>query len=170
MTRCGAAAPIATADSVGPFYPGQPLANLFGACPHPLQLWHLDGGKYVPAIALESGSALLLLDANGVTSDAVVTRVTALEGARTAEGIGPGSSLADAQRAYGAPTWQRDQCAVNAAFASRPGLVVHVVIPESSDGAYTCEDIRRFASGADFSRFPRGSTVGWIAAELDANP
>jgi hypothetical protein len=170
VPSCGAATPIVTPDSVGPLYPGQPLANLFGACPHLSRLWHYDNGKYVPAIAVKLGGALLLLDASGVMSDAVVTRVTALEGARTAEGIGPGASLADVARVYGAPTWRRDQCAVSAAFASRPGLVIHVAIPESGRDAYTCEDIRRFATGNDFAHFPQGSTVAWIAAELDAGP
>jgi hypothetical protein len=168
VPSCGATAPVVTADSIGPFYPGQPLANLFGACSHVLQLWHWDDGKYAPALALQLGGALLLLDASGVAPDAVVTRVTALSGARTAEGIGAGSALADVQRAYGAPTWRRDQCAIGAAFASRPGLVVHIAIPESRGDSYTCEDIRRFGTGADFARFPRGSTVAWVAAELDA--
>lgn len=170
VPSCGAATPVVTADSVGPLYPGQPLANLFGACPHLLQLWHYDDGKYLPAVAVKFGGATLLLDASGVTPDAVVTRVAALSGARTAEGIGPGSPLADASRAYGAPTWRREQCAVNAAFASRPGIVIHVTLPEKGGDAYTCEDIRRFATGSDFAHFPRASTVGWIAAELDAEP
>ena len=170
VPTCSAITPVVARDSIGPFYPGQPLANLFGACQHPLQLWHWSDGKFVPAVALKAGGAVLLLDANGVIPDAVVIRVVALSGARTAEGIGPGSTLADVQRAYGAPTWQRDQCSVGAAFESRPGLVVHISIPESGGDAYTCEDIRRFAAGRDFTRFPRGSTVGWIAAELDAGP
>lgn len=170
VPSCGTATPIVTGDSIGPLYPGEPLANLFGACSKPLQLWRWDGGKYVPAIALQLGDAILLLEASGVIPDAVVTRITALEGARTAEGIGPGSPLADARRAYGAPTWRRDQCAVGAAFESRPGMVLHIAIPETAGGAWTCQDIRRFAAGLDFSRFPKGSTVGSIAAELDAGP
>lgn len=170
LGSCGAETPVVAADSIGPFYPGQPLANLFAACPHLLQLWRRVDGKEVPAIAFTLGDAVLLLDANGVIAEAVVTRVNALEGARTAEGIGRGSALADVQRAYGAPTWRRAQCAVSAAFASRPGLVVDIAVPEGSSGAYTCLDIRRFASGSDFSRFPRGSTVAAVAAELDENP
>lgn len=170
VPSCGAATPVVTPDSVGTLYPGEPLANLFGACPHLLQLWHYDDGKYLPAVAVKLGGATLLLDASGVTADAVVTRVAALSGAHTAEGIGSGSLLADAARAYGAPTWRRQQCAVNAAFAARPGIVIHVTVPEKGGDAYTCEDIRRLATGADFTHFPRASTVGWIAAELDAEP
>jgi hypothetical protein len=170
VPSCGTATPLVTADSVGSLYPGEPLANLFGACPQLLQLFHFDDGKYLPALAVKLGGATLLLDASGVTPDAVVTRVAVLGGARSAEGIGAGSPLADAARAYGPPTWRREQCAVNAAFASRPGIVIHIAPAETGGDAYTCEDIRRFASGSDFSRFPRASTVGWIAAELDAEP
>ena len=166
VPSCGGTTPVVTGDSIGPFYPGQPLANLFGACARLLQLWAWDDGRYVPAVALMVGDAVLLLESNGVIPEAVVTRVTALEGARTAEGIGPGSLLADVERAYGPPTWRRDQCSVGAAFASRPGLIVLVAIPEGHSDAFTCEEIRRFGTGANFSRFPKGSTVGSVAADL----
>ena len=168
VRSCGTVTPIVTADSIGRFYPGEPLANLFGACPNLLQLWRWDGGKYIPAAALQLGDAILLLEASGVIPEAVVTRVTALEGARTADGIGPGSLLADVHRAYGTPTWQREQCAVAATFASHPGLVIQVAIPEGRSDAWTCHDIRGFAAGTDFSRFPAGSTVGSIAADLSS--
>ena len=166
IPSCGNETPVVAADSVGALFPGMPLANFFGRCQHPLQLWHRDNGQYIPALAVKVGAAPLLLDASGTMADAVVTRVTALAGARTGQGIGPGSPLADVVRAYGAPTWRRDQCAVDATFESRPGLVVHVTFPENGSDAYTCEDIRRFGTGRDFSRFPRGATVGWIASEL----
>ena len=170
LGSCGNETPVIAADSIGPFYPGQPLANLFGACPHLLQLWRRVDGKQVPVIALKLGGATLLLDANGVIADAVVTRVTALEGARTPEGIGRGSPLAEAQKAYGVPTWRREQCAVAAAFASHPGLIIDIAVPEGGSDAYTCADIRKFATGTDFSRFPRGSTVAAVAAELNEEP
>lgn len=166
VPSCGGETPVVAPDSVGALFPGMPLANLFGRCPHPLQLWHRDNGQYIPALAVKLGNALLLMDASGTMADAVVIRITAVSGARTTEGIGPGSSLAEAQRAYGAPTWRRDQCAVDALFDSRPGLVIHTTFPDNGSDAYTCEDIRRFGTGSDFSHFPRGATVGWIAAEL----
>lgn len=169
VRACGALVPIVAADSVGPFYPGQPLANLFGACRRLVQLWHWEDGKYLPAVAVKMDGALLLIDASGVIPEAVVTRITALDGARTAEGIGHGSLLADAQRSYGVPTWRRDQCAVDVVFASRPGLLFHLAIADGAPAAYTCEDIRRFATGVDFRRFPEGSTIAWVAAELASN-
>ena len=166
VPSCGGETPVVAQDSVGPLFPGMPLANLFGRCAHPLQLWHRDNGQYIPALAVKLGNALLLMDVSGTMADAVIIRIAAVSGARTSEGIGPGSSLAEVQRAYGAPTWRRDQCAVDAIFDSRPGLVVHTTFPDNGSDAYTCEDIRRFGTGSDFSHFPRGATVGWIAAEL----
>ena len=166
VPSCGGETPVVAQDSVGSLFPGMPLANLFGRCAHPLQLWHRDNGQYIPALAVKLGNALLLMDASGTMADAVIIRIAAVSGARTSEGIGPGSSLAEVQRAYGAPTWRRDQCAVDAIFDSRPGLVVHTTFPDNGSDAYTCEDIRRFGTGGDFSHFPRGATVGWIAAEL----
>ena len=166
VQSCGNETPVVAQDSVGPLFPGMPLANLFGRCPHPLQLWHRDNGQYIPALAVKLGNALLLMDASGTMADAVIVRITAVSGAHTSEGIGPGSSLADVQRAYGAPTWRRDQCAVDAIFDSRPGLVVHTTFPDNGSDAYTCEDIRRFGTGGDFSHFPHGASVGWIATEL----
>lgn len=166
VPSCGSETPVVAQDSVGALFPGMPLANLFGRCQHPLQLWHRDNGQYIPALAVKLGNALLLMDASGTMADAVIIRITAVSGARTSEGVGPGTPLAEVQRAYGAPTWRRDQCGVDAIFDSRPGLVVHTTFPDNGSDAYTCEDIRRFGTGSDFSHFPRGATVGWIAAEL----
>ena len=166
VPSCGSETPVVAPDSVGRLFPGMPLASLFGQCKQALPLWHRDNGSFIPALAVKLGNALLLLDASGTMADAVVVRITAVSGARTAEGIGPGSSLADVTRAYGVPTWRRDQCAVDAIFDSRPGLVVHTTFPDNGSDAYTCEDIHRFGTGQDFSHFPRGATVGWIATEL----
>jgi len=60
-------------------------------------------------------------------------------------------------------------CRPGVAFASRPGLLFHLAIADGAPAAYTCEDIRRFATGVDFRRFPEGSTIAWVAAELASN-
>lgn len=166
---CGGATPVVARDSIGLLYPGQPLPIVLGVCRNALRFWHWDDGSYLPAVAVRLGDALVVADMAGMTSDDVVSRVIAIEGARTAEGIGPGSSLAELQRAYGAPTWRRNQCTVDAAFDSHPGLVARITVASMDRGvAVTCGDIRRYGDGNDFSRFPRGSRVEWIAAELGA--
>jgi hypothetical protein len=165
VPSCRSATPVFAADSVGPLYPGMPLANLFAACKNPLLLWHSSEGVYHPALAVQLGNAVVLLDATGTTPDDIITRIIGLSGARTAEGIGPGSALADAARAYGEPSWRRDQCGITAGFASHLGLAVHVDL--ASTGAdITCDELHEFATGTDFSHFPRGTRIAWISAEL----
>lgn len=167
VPSCGATTPLVARDSIGPLYPGQPLPIVLGACRNALRYWQWDDGSYLPALAVRLGDALVVAELGGMTADDVVSRVIAIEGARTAEGIGPGSSLAEVRRAYGAPTWRRNQCTVDAAFDSRPGLVVRIAVSATA-GAASCDDIRRYGDGPDFSRFPRGSRVEWVAAELGA--
>lgn len=165
VPSCGASTPAFATDSVGPLYPGMPLANLFALCKNPLLLWHSSEGVYHPALAVRMGSALLLLDASGTTIDDVVTRIIGLSGVRTAEGVGPGSLVADAARAYGEPSWTREQCGVTAGFASHLGLAVHVDLA-GAGGDITCDELHQFATGTDFSHFPRGTRIAWISAEL----
>jgi hypothetical protein len=165
VPSCRGATPVFAADSVGPLYAGMPLANLFATCKDPLLLWHSSEGVYHPALAVKMGTAILLLDATGTTSDDVITRIIGLSGVRTAEGIGPGTQVADAGRAYGEPIWTRDQCGVTAAFASHLGLAVHVDLA-GAGGDLTCDQLHEFATGSDFSHFPRGTRIAWISAEL----
>jgi len=165
VTSCGTATPVFAGDSVGPVFPGMPLANLFAACKNPLLLWHSSEGIYVPAIAVKVGTALLLLDASGTTSDDVITRVIGLQGVRTAEGIGPGSTLAEVGRAYGEPSWTRDQCGVTAGFASHTWLYIHIDLA-GAGGDVTCDQLREFATGSDFSHFPRGTKISAISTAL----
>lgn len=166
VKRCTAATPVVGVDSVGPLYPGQPFPRLVRACPGAIAIWHFDDGRYGPAVAVLLGKALVIADLDGVTDESVVTRVAALDHAKSADGIGAGSPLANVRRAYGAPTWRRYQCSVDALFDTRPGLVVRVALPEEGSDAVTCNDMRRLAEGSDFSKFPRGSRVMWIATEL----
>ena len=167
VPSCGSSTPVVARDSIGPLYPGQPLPIVLGVCRDALRFWHWDDGSYLPALAVRLGDAIVVADLAGMTADDVVSRVIAIDGARTAEGVGPGSSLADLQRAYGAPTWRRNQSTVDAAFDSRPGLVARIAVA-SAGGAASCAEVRRYGDGPDFSRFPRGSRVEWIAAELGA--
>ena len=165
VPSCRAATPIFAPDSVGPVFIGMPLANLFAACKNPLLLWHSSEGVYQPAIAVKVGTALLLLDASGTTSNDVVTRIIGLRAVRTADGIGPGSTLAEVSRAYGEPRWTRDQCGVTAGFATHRWLSVHVDLA-GVGGDVTCDQLREFATGSDFSHFPRRTKIASISTEL----
>lgn len=164
VPSCGGNTPRIAADEIGIFYPGQPLPNVFGLCGGARPAWRYDDGFYVPAVLARQGRATIVATLTGIDDQATVSRVEVHSAAKTAEGIGPGSSLADLQRAFGTPTWRREQCGVSATFDAHPGLLVHIQLPENTRDTWTCADIRDFGKGPDFSRFPRGSTVGWIAA------
>ena len=168
IPSCSAETPLVTTEGIGPIFPGQSLNDLLAACPANYTAWHWDDGRYGPAVAVRLGRALVVADVNGVREGDMVTRVVAFDNAKTAEGIGPGSSLAAVYRAYGAPTWQRSQCSVDARFESTPNLVIRIALPEEGSDAWTCDAIRKLGTGKDFSHFPRDSRVSWIATELGA--
>ena len=166
IKRCTDATPVVTADSIGPLYPGEAISQVIRSCSKALPVWHFDDGRYGPALAVLLGKALVIADVDSMAEGAVVTRVAAFDRAKTADGIGPGSSLAEVRRVFGVPVWRRYQCSVDALFDTKPNLVVRVALPEEGSDAVTCNDMRRLAQGPDFSNFPRGSRVMWIATEL----
>lgn len=168
IPSCSAETPPVTTEGIGPIFPGQSLNDLLAACPASYTAWHWDDGRYGPAIAVRLGRALVVADVDGVSEGNMVTRVVAFDNAKTAEGIGPGSPLAAVYRAYGTPTWQRSQCSVDARFESTPKLIIRIALPEEGSDAWSCDAIRKLGTGKDFSHFPRGSRVSWIATELGA--
>jgi hypothetical protein len=164
VPSCGGTTPTVSAEEIGMFYPGQPLPNVFGLCGAARPGWRYDDGVYVPAVLARQGRATIVATLSGIDDAATVSRVEVHSAARTVDGIGPGSTLADLQRVFGTPNWRREQCGVSATFDSHPGLLVHIQLPENTRETWNCGDIRDFGKGPDFSLFPRGSTVGWIAA------
>lgn len=166
VKRCTDATPVVTADSVGPLYPGESFERVIRTCPRATAVYHFDDGRYGPAVAVLLGRALVVVDIDSTIADSRVTRVAVFDHAKTPDGIGAGSSLATVRQTFGAPTWRRFQCSVDALFDTRPGLAVRISLPEEGSDAISCTDLRRLAQGPDFSNFPRGSRVGWIATEL----
>jgi len=163
--RCSKETPTIATD-MAPIFPGQSLTDLLRACSKVYPVWHFDDGNYGPAVAVIMGKALLIADLDGTTEEAQVKRVIAFDHAQTAEKIGVGTSVAKLQSAYGVPTWRKGQCSVDALFATKPGLVFRIALPEEGSDAVTCTDMRRLGYGDDFSHFPRGARVSSVAAEL----
>jgi hypothetical protein len=163
--RCSKETPVVAID-MAPIFPGQSLPDLLRACSKAYPVWHFDDGNYGPAVAVIMGKALLIVDLDGTTEEAQVKRVIAFDHAQTAEKIGAGTPVAKLQSAYGVPTWRKGQCSVDALFATKPGLVFRIALPEEGSDAVTCTDMRRLGYGDDFSHFPRGARVSSVAAEL----
>ena len=163
--RCSKETPTIATD-MAPIFPGQSFTDLLRACSKVYPVWHFDDGNYGPAVAVIMGKALLIVDLDGTTEEAQVKRVIAFDHAQTAERIGAGTPVAKLQSAYGVPTWRKGQCSVDALFATKPGLVFRIALPEEGSDAVTCTDMRRLGYGDDFSHFPRGARVSSVAAEL----
>lgn len=128
---CGPGTPRITADSIGPFRPGIPVAELARRCPGLLYGWvGISDGIPVATVAARVGGAPITGFASDSTADAVVDRVELSgRGPRTAEGFGVGSTLGELQGAYGAPQASESDCVLMVWFDSRPGLNFHLEYP-----------------------------------------
>jgi hypothetical protein len=128
---CGAGTPRITADSIGPFRPGIPVAELARRCPGLLYGWvGISDGIPVATVAARVGGAPITGFADDSSAEAVVNRVELSgRGPRTAEGFGVGSTLGDLQRAYGAPQASESDCVLMVWFDTRPGLNFHLEYP-----------------------------------------
>lgn len=128
---CGSRAPRITADSIGPFRPGIPVAELARRCPGLLYGWiGISDGIPVATVAARLGGAIVTGFASDSSAAAVVNRVEVSgPGPRTAEGFGVGSTLGAMQRVYGAPQASESDCVLMVWFDTRPGLNFHMEYP-----------------------------------------
>ena len=133
VPACGTGTPRITADSIGPFRPGIPLAELARRCPALLYGWvGISDGIPVATVAARVGGATVTGFASDSSAAAVVNRVELSgRGPRTAEGFGVGSRLGEMQRVYGAPQASESDCVLMVWFDARPGLNFHLEYPAS---------------------------------------
>lgn len=128
---CGSRVPPITAESIGPFRPGTPVAELARACPRLLYGWvMISDGIPVPTVAARVGGATVTGFASDSSPGAIVTRVELSgPGPRTAEGFGVGSTLGEMERVYGVPQASESDCVLKVWFDTRPGLNFHLEYP-----------------------------------------
>jgi hypothetical protein len=128
---CGSRVPTITPESIGPFRPGMPVAELARACPRLLYGWvMISDGIPVPTVAARVGGATVTGFASDSSPGAIVTRVELSgPGPRTAEGFGVGSTLGEMERVYGAPQASESDCVLKVWFDTRPGLNFHLEYP-----------------------------------------
>jgi hypothetical protein len=131
VPSCGLGVPQITADSIGPFRPGIPLAELARRCPKLLYGWMgISDGIPVATVAARVGGATVTGFASDSSAAAIVNRVELSgPGPRTAEGFGVGSTLGEMQRVYGAPQSSESDCVLMVWFDTRPGLNFHLEYP-----------------------------------------
>jgi hypothetical protein len=131
VPSCGSGIPRITADSIGPFRPGIPLAELARRCPNLLYGWvGISDGIPVATVAARVGGATVTGFASDSSAAAIVNRVELSgPGPRTAEGFGVGSKLGEMQRVYGAPQSSESDCVLMVWFDTHPGLNFHLEYP-----------------------------------------
>jgi hypothetical protein len=171
VPQCRESAAMITSDSVGPVRAGQTLKELRRACPELLHGWDWgDEGVPAPAVAVRLCDAVVTAELDSTLATSRVRAVTVEHGsARTPEGLGPGSTLGEMTRAWGAPRLIEGECVIEAAFPGREGLVWRLSIP----GRPNCAQVGEIARANAADRLPpetmvsRVTQVGSGAAEPD---
>ena len=165
IPTCRDATPTVTGDSVGPFRAGMTRNAVEAVCPRLHYGWYYsDDQRWIPAANVRLGPATFLLEFDGTAASARVSRVSAIDpAARTADGLGAGSTLADARRLLGSPTLVPAKCAVFARWPSRPGLIARIVLTDES--GWECSSMRQVAERNNLARVPADSRIGFFAQD-----
>ena len=156
VPQCRTAAPVLTADSLGPVRPLQRLAELERICPRLRYAWEWGHeGIPTPAVLLRLGEAVVEVEFPDTVPSSPAYRIR-LDNpiVKTADGFGPGSELEAMARAWGAPRFGVGECVLYASFESRPGLSFRVRVPES----WQCGDVNEVERGKA-PQLPPGTTV-----------
>lgn len=130
VPRCRSETPVLTPDSIGPLSPDQTLSAVLSECQDVLYGWDWgDEAIAGPAIAVRLGEVLVVADLRGTTDTSTVYRLfTDDSAARTVEGFGPGTLVADIRRFWGDGTLAEAECVLFASFPTHPGLVWRLAI------------------------------------------
>ena len=165
IPTCRPATPVVTGDSIGPLRAGLTRSAIEALCPRLHYGWYYsDDQLWIPAANVRLGPATFLVEFDGTTPGSRVTRVSAIDpGARTADGLSAGATLADAQRILGVPTLVPAKCAVFARWPSRPGLIARIVLPDET--GWECSSMRQVAERNALARVPPDSRIGFFAQE-----
>ena len=133
--------PLIAPRSIGTLRPGQSLQQVAATCPRSLALWDWgDEGIPAPMLVVGLGGAIVeLIFEDTLASSRVVSLRITHPRARTAEGVGPGSTLGDLVRTYGPARFEEAECVLYASFARAEGLSFRLRLPKPFD----CIDVTR---------------------------
>jgi hypothetical protein len=143
VPSCGNDLPLIAPGSFGALRPGQSLQQVAATCPRALALWDWgDEASPQPLLVVHLGGAIVELTfEDTLASSRVVNLRISHPGARTAEGVGPGSTLGDLMRAYGPARFAEAECVLYATFERAEGLFFRLRLPRP----FECTDVTRLA-------------------------
>ena len=155
---CRRNTPQLTSDSIGPLRPGMPLRDLLRRCPRVTFGWHLEEGNAEPAVAVRLGRivAEAILEDTIPPKDRIYRILVADSALRTADGIGPGSHVLDAPRAWGTPHFGAAECSLYVWF----DRVAHVSWIAEFPRDWDCTMLDRFATDSTNRRIPSQLRLG----------
>jgi hypothetical protein len=143
VPSCGSQLPLIAPGSVGALRPGQSLQQVAAICPRALALWDWgDEAVLKPVLVVHLGGAIVeLAFEDTLAASRVVNARVSHPRARTAEGVGPGSTLGDLVRAYGPARIDEAECVLYATFERAEGLSFRLWLPRR----FECTDVTRLA-------------------------
>lgn len=143
VPSCGSDLPLIAPGSFGALRPGQSLQQVAATCPRALALWDWgDEAAPLPLLVVQLGGAIVELTfEDTLASSRLVNLRISHPAARTAEGVGTGSTLGDLVRAYGRARFAEAECALYATFERAEGLSFRLRLPSP----FECTDVTRLA-------------------------
>ena len=129
MPSCGPSADLRPRGA-GTLEAGMSVSEVLARCPGAVPIWEFEEGVPYPSLAVRLGAALFVVSFDNAQASAPSFRISTKDRlARTAEGLGPQSTLGALKAALGPPTFQHEECAIFALFDSQPGVVWHLELP-----------------------------------------
>ena len=137
MPSCGPSAELRSSGA-GTLEVGMSVSDVLARCPAAVPIWEFEEGVAYPSLAVRFNGAVSVVSFDSAQPSAPSFRISTTDPlARTAEGLGPHSTLGALKAVLGPPSFQHAECAIFALFDSQPGVVWVLEFP----GDWNCQQL-----------------------------